>query len=308
MLGEDEECTDPRSFPSKAPLARFAVIIAGALMNFALGILLILLLLSMTGFATNKAAYLSPELPAYKAGIREGDRIVAINGSRTNIFEDVIFAMNFPRGEEVRVETISNGERKTYNIIPETLEYTNNGKSFSRYIIGVAPESYGGFLSADENSARAPFGEYIKNSLWHFGFYVNTTIKSLFMLITGQVGLSELSGIIGIGGVFVDSIGDPINAVGEAGVTMPFALRFWAAVTNVLTIMTLLTINLGIMNLLPFPALDGGRGLFILIEAARRKPLDQNREGAIHFAGFVLLMILMVVITYNDILKVFTRG
>ena len=122
---------------------------------------------------------------------------------------------------------------------------------------------------------------------------VRTTILSLKELVTGSLGVKDLSGPVGV----VDAIGDTYEASKSEG-----TLMVWM---NMLNMAVLLSANLGVMNLLPLPALDGGRLVFLLVEAVRKKPVNRQIEGAIHFAGLMLFMVLMVVVLYNDILKIF---
>ncbi len=124
-------------------------------------------------------------------------------------------------------------------------------------------------------------------------YMVRTTILSLKELVTGSLGVKDLSGPVGV----VDAIGDTYEASKSEG-----TLMVWM---NMLNMAVLLSANLGVMNLLPLPALDGGRLVFLLVEAVRKKPVNRQVEGAIHFAGLMLLMVLMVVVLYNDILKIF---
>lgn len=124
-------------------------------------------------------------------------------------------------------------------------------------------------------------------------YMVRTTILSLKELVTGSLGVKDLSGPVGV----VDAIGDTYESSKSEG-----TLMVWM---NMLNMAVLLSANLGVMNLLPLPALDGGRLVFLLVEAVRKKPVNRQIEGAIHFAGLMLLMALMVVVMYNDILKIF---
>ena len=122
---------------------------------------------------------------------------------------------------------------------------------------------------------------------------IRTTLLSLKELVTGQLGFQNLSGPVGV----VDAIGTTYEESKSEGIMM-----LWM---NMLNMAVLLSANLGVMNLLPLPALDGGRLVFLIIEAIRKKPINREIEGRIHFAGLMALMVLMVVVMYNDILKIF---
>ena len=133
----------------------------------------------------------------------------------------------------------------------------------------------------------------VKYSLIEVKYWIRTTILSLGKLVTGQFGVQDLSGPVGV----VDVIGDTYEQSKSMGTTM-----VWM---NMLNIAILLSANLGVMNLLPLPALDGGRLVFYIIEAIRRRPVNQRIEGMVHFVGFMFLMVLMVVVMYNDIMRIF---
>lgn len=305
MLGEDGESSDPRSFASKRPMQRFVVIIAGAVLNFVFGFLLLIVLTAITGFSTTTVSEALEGSPAQNAGIVPGERIVSIAGRKIGVFEDMSFALAFSKGKEVEVITEENGEMKIYHIVPQQGNQIGvmNGEPMYRYYMGIIPVQYSGVFEDSAEFEKAGVAGIISNSVSQLSYYIRTTYDSLKMLVTGTVSLKELSGFVGIGGVYVESIEAPMDAKTESGGEIPLGIRLRAAMLNVLSITVLISINLGVMNLLPLPALDGGRAVFILIEAVRGKPFNPEREGAIHFAGFALLMLLMVFVTYNDIVK-----
>ena len=129
--------------------------------------------------------------------------------------------------------------------------------------------------------------------MYEVKYWIQYTVGSLKMLLTHQVSVNDLSGPVGI----VKTIGDTYDMSKSDGV-----FYVWM---NLLNLALLLSANLGVMNLLPLPALDGGRLVFLIIEAVRRKPVNRQVDGTIHFAGLMVLMVLMVVVMYNDILKIF---
>lgn len=134
--------------------------------------------------------------------------------------------------------------------------------------------------------------DVVKYSFVEVKYWIETTVGSLGALITGNVSVKNVSGPVGI----VDTVGDAINQ------SKSYGLR--VVMLQILYMSVLLSANLGVMNLLPLPALDGGRLVFILIEAVRGKPVDKEKEGFVHFAGFVVLMLFMVFVMYNDIIKI----
>lgn len=301
MLGEDEVETDPRAFGNKKPMARFVVIVAGALMNFVLGLVLIFILISLVGFGTTEI-YKAPEgQPAYEAGLREGDEILTVDGARVQTYEDLLFQMFFAKGEPMAVKVRSGDVEKTVNITPGINAVTG------RYALGVQLKTYSGlWQEPQEGATKATLLQTLDNTGKQFLYYGRTVYMSLKMLIAGEVSPKDMSGVVGISDIYVESIQIPLNTVEVEGKPVPMSERVFVALMNVLDITILITVNLGIMNLLPFPALDGGRAVFILLEAIRRKPIDKEKEGMIHFAGFVLLMGLMLFVTYNDVARIIT--
>lgn len=213
-----------------------------------------------------------------KAGVKVGDVITAIGT------------------EEIR----SNQELKTYldaNPLtkqPIFITYERDGKKAT---VEVTPQLYESkTLGIYTSAKREKVGviDVVKYSAIEVKYWIETTVKSVGMLITGKVKTEELSGPVGI----VNIIGDSYESSKTAGSTM--------VLLNLLNMCILLSANLGVMNLLPIPALDGGRLVFLLIEAIRGKPIDQEKEGIVHLVGLVALMALMVFVTYNDILRIFS--
>ena len=147
-----------------------------------------------------------------------------------------------------------------------------------------------GFSAALDEKANSAF-DVIKYSFVEVKYWIVTTLASLGQLITGKLSMDNVSGPVGI----VNVVGGAIEQSKSFGIS--------AVIMQILYMSVLLSANLGVMNLLPFPALDGGRLVFILIEAVMGKPIDKNKEGFVHFAGFVILMLFMVFVMYNDIIK-----
>lgn len=213
--------------------------------------------------------------PFEKAGISEGDKILSINGTKVSNGEELKNTMeeNNSEGKEINFEIEHDGDVKTYQITP--VPYKTNTLGFS----AVGDIKGGSAL------------EILKYSVIEVKYWIETTVASLGQLITGQISTKELSGPVGI----VDTVGSVIEESTDYGMRV--------VILNMLYMSVLLSANLGVMNLLPLPALDGGRLIFIIIEAIRGKPIDKNKEGYVHFAGFVLLMLLMIFVMFNDIIK-----
>ena len=176
-------------------------------------------------------------------------------------------------GKEVTFEVDRKGKKMTFKVTPTPYE----GKTL-------------GFV-AGKDEMKGP-GAVLKYSVIEVKYWIETTVASLGQLVRGKVSRNDVSGVVGI----VDAVGGVIDQSVEYGVK--------AVIINMLYMSVLLSANLGVMNLLPLPALDGGRLVFILIEAVRGKPIDREKEGFVHVIGFFLLMILMVLIMFNDIWKI----
>lgn len=216
-------------------------------------------------------------MPLDEAGVQAGDEIIAINGEDVSNGEKYEAYINaHPLGDEpIEVTFVRDGLEYDITITPE--EYRTPVMGFS-YNVG---------------NVKAKGLEVIKYGALEVKYMVRTTILSLKELFSGSLGMDDLSGPVGV----VDAIGDTYEESKEYG------LKY--VVLNMLSMAVMLSANLGVMNLLPVPALDGGRLVFLILEVIRRKPVNRNVEGMVHFAGIVVLMMLMVVIMYNDILKIF---
>lgn len=223
-----------------------------------------------------EVASLIQGLPMEKTGIQPGDRITAVNGTKIETNADYDHYM----------EEHSLSDQKAVEIT-----YEHHGKEAT---VSVVPSSYKSVLLGFRyNLSREKGGvlNTVKYSLLEVKYWIRTTILSLKELILGKYSVKDLSGPVGV----VNVIGDTYEQSKEEG-------TFWVWM-NMLNMAILLSANLGVMNLLPIPALDGGRLIFILIEAIFRRPVNRRVEGMVHFAGFMLLMALMVFVMYNDIMR-----
>lgn len=219
-----------------------------------------------------------PGFPFYEAGIKQGDVVTSINGTPIETGQDMVnyFELKPVSKEALDITYLRKGEEKTARITPTLVENSYDlGYFYNVYRDKVSPI------------------EAVKNSFFEVKYNISYTIQSLKHLIFGKVGIEEISGPVGIVSV-VDTIVEQSEKEGVIIVLISLA-----------NFATLLSANLGVMNLLPFPALDGGRLVFLIIEAIRRKPISKDKEAIVHLVGFALLMILMVVVLYNDIRKLF---
>lgn len=265
MEGEDEVSDDPRGFSKVSPLARMAVVVAGAFMNFVLAIIVLSIVAFNTGTPTTTIEETTVNSPAQMSGIRSGDTIISINGIKTNSWNDISETINATKPNvEMRIVLERNSKTETITVLPTTDE--------GRTIIGIIPRYRKSFLLA------------IKGGFENTFLFVKLMFNFLGMLFQGKVSTNDLSGPVGV-----------INEVGNAA-----KLGF----VNLLFLLGFINVNLGFFNLLPIPALDGSRLIFLIIELVRGKPIDPNKEGFIHMVGFVLLISLMLFVTYKDLIKI----
>ena len=277
--GEKEPLPEEGSFQSKNVWARIAIIFAGPFFNFILAFILAVIILLIAGVDRPTIKETMEGFPAEKAGLMAGDEVVKINGTSIKTSRDISLYMNdYKAGSDLEVTVNRNGEELTFTIVPEYSE--EHGK----YLMGIT-----------YNFARSSVNawETITFGLHEVGYWVRLTVKSLGMLFTGKASINELSGPVGV----VTVVSDTVEASREDGPLYVFL--------NLMQLSILLSANIGIMNLLPIPALDGGRLLFLLIEAVRGKPVDKTKEGYVHLAGIIFLLFLMVFVMFNDIRKLF---
>lgn len=278
MVGEEEASDSAGAFGNKSVWARIAVVAAGPVFNFILAWVLALIIVGSVGY-DNTMVDIIPDSAAAEAGMEDGDQIISINGSRTWLYREVSLYSSLHQGQTATVVFERNGEKQTVVLTPKQSDTGAYLYGFSRTV----QREKGGAL------------ETVGYSCAEIRYWLKATVESLKMLIGGQVGLEEMSGPVGI----VSTIGDIYKESRVDG---------WYYVTmNMIMIAILLSVNLGVMNLLPIPALDGGRLVFLILEAIRGKAIPQEKESMVHFTGFVLLMGLMAVILFSDLHKLFIK-
>lgn len=287
MLGEEEANEDDRSFSKKSVYARMAIIFAGPFFNFILAFIFAVVLTSVFGYMSPEVIRIGENSPAQKSGLQVGDVVKEINGKRVVIDGDFSLYTTFHAftdKEDVTLLVERDGQEKTIVMRPEL---KRDAKGNEAYRIGI---------NHGKNRKVNVWGT-IKYSAYEMKYLVEVVIKSLQGLVTQKVSADDVAGPVGIVSMMGKDIGESgkENKGGSPGMML----------MNMMSWCVLLSANLGVMNLLPIPALDGGRLLFLIIEWIRRKPLNPKYEGYVNMVGFMLLMLLMVVILGHDIIKLF---
>lgn len=277
-MGEDEAATDsPNNFNNKSVWARISVIAAGPIFNFILAFVFAVILTAMVGYDPPVVREVEQGYPAAEAGIQKGDTIVKMGNKKINIYREISIYNQFHQGEDLEITYIHDGKKQTVTLIPKMDEESG----YTR--IGIT----------GSGNTKANIFTSIQYGVYEVKFWICTTLESLKMLITGQIGADQLSGPVGIVSV-VDNTYQQSKSYG-----------LFIVIAQMLNIAILLSANLGVMNLLPLPALDGGRLVFLFVEAIRRKRIPPEKEGYVHLVGIALLMVLMVFVMFNDIRRVF---
>lgn len=277
MMGEDNaEDMSEGSFNSKSVWARISVIAAGPVFNFILAFIFSMIIVAWMGYDAPVIGYVVENSPAEEAGLRKGDEILSLNGKAVTIFRDISVFNQFEAGKTADIVYKRDGKEKEVTVTPRLTES-------GAYQFGIGQAEY----------KKPNVWEVFKYGAYEVKYWIEITLKSLKMLVTGGIGIDQLSGPVGI----VDVVGESYEANKSYGT---------AAVTfSLLNLAILLSANLGVMNLLPIPALDGGRLVFLFAEAIRGKRVPPEKEGMVHFAGLILLFALMIFVMYNDIQRLF---
>ena len=284
MEGEEEDSDDPTALNNQGFWAKLLIFAAGAAMNFIAGLLIILILYAdARAFYVPVVAGFADGCPLESAdGLQEGDRLLRIDGEKVYVYSDISLLMGLNKTGAFDLQIERNGEVITLrDFTMERREYTDqNGKAYT---------GYGLYFGAEE----ATLGRKLSYSWNNAMDFARLVRLSLQMLVTGQAGVKDLSGPVGIVST--------MTQVGEQAATTR------AAVENIAYLAALIAVNLAVMNLLPLPALDGGKIFFLVINAVSmqlfKKQIPAKYENYIHFAGLILLLALMAVITFSDVWK-----
>jgi regulator of sigma E protease len=264
MEGEDEESDDERAFNNKKSWQKIIVICAGSLMNLILAILLMIIVMFYIGSATTTLDQVVADSPALAAGLQSGDQIIALDGEPVKSWGDITDYLSSSKEKTVTLTVKREG--KEFNLTSSFTESTDG-----RQTIGIVPKLV-------RNPATAVGDGF--TATYNMGKMMLNVIRQLF---TGDVSVKELSG--------------PVGIVYMTGISVK------AGFVNFVYFMALLSLNLAIINMLPLPALDGGRLLFIIARKITGKAITDNMEGKIHFIGIMLLFGLMIYVTWNDIVR-----
>ncbi len=273
FYGEDEEKNDPRSFNNQAVWKRALTVASGPMMNFIVAVLVVVIYLSALGLTSVVPRVAEVESHAAQAGLMPGDALLEVNGIEVESTDTVLSEISGSAGQSVTLRVARGGEELDIEITPFYDE------ELSRYRVG---------FTFDQERVRVSVLESIPFSVRYNIESVRLIVETLKNLVFKGDGVSDVTGPVGT--VYV------IQEVTRQG-----------GIDIYLELLALISVNLGVMNLLPIPGLDGSRLLFLLVEGVRRKPVNRNLEGMIHGAGLILLMGLMVLLTYKDIMQIFVR-
>lgn len=271
----------PGSFLKAGVWARIATVAAGPLFNMILAFIIALIMVNMSVIQEPVAAEVTAGSGAQEAGLQDGDRIISLNGEKVRLFREISLYMQLSYQEgDIEVVYERDGQRHTAMLTPQYDE------EYGYYLLGIR----------NPDLIRPKGLQCLRYAWYEMRYTVKMTYMSLGMLLRGQVSRKDVAGPVGIA---VNVVGATYEASKEYG---------WQSVLlNMLNITLMLSVNLGILNLLPVPALDGGRLVFLLIEVIRGKPVSPEKEGIVHFIGLVFFMVLMVFIFFNDLVNIFVK-
>ena len=272
---EDSKISKDRQMCNKSFIQRFLVLFAGPFNNFLFAFVILLISAFIYGAVSTKPyiGEVKEDYPAYLAGIESGDLLLAVDGDAVHDWDKALIKLQINNGEAVvfKVKKVS-GEVREYTVIPTPVVSDDGSTSYKFGIATRYEKEYG---------IGKSFGYAFNKIISLFGSMFDT-LKYLF---TGKVGIKQLSGPVGIYSIVDSQAKEGLEAL--------------------LYLVAYLSINIGVINLLPFPAFDGGRILFLIIEKVFRRPVSKKVENIIHSIGFMLIIALLIYVTFNDILRLF---
>ena len=273
-LEEEGGTLSEGAFPKAKVWARISTVFAGPLFNFLLAYVLAMLVVAYAGSDRPVIQNVIDGYPAQEAGMQSGDVVTRMNGERIYLGREINLYTMVNSGETITVEYLRDGQKHTAALTPRFDE------AEGQYLLGF--QGYAEYVDCRNAGV-------FKYAYYEVRYGLKMTVKSLGMLLTGKAGVDDMAGPVGMAQI----IGEVQQEAAPYG---PLVVA-----VNMVNLAMLLSVNLGVINLLPLPALDGGRLVFLLVEAVRGKPVPPEKEGMVHFAGFVLLMVLMVVVMFNDV-------
>ena len=277
-VAEEKEGYDERSFLNAPVWRRIATLFAGPFANFIIAYVLAVILVSFSAWNFPVINKMTEDSAAAEAGMQVGDKFISVDGEKVYMAGEVTLISQFAEGNPMEIVYERDGERYTTTLQPK---YSEEGK---RYYMGIFLGEYGNIKGASA----------LKYAWYEVRYYFKTTYRSLALLVRGKLSKDDVSGPVGM----VKMVDDTYEEVKPYGIS--------AVILTMLSLTVLLSVNLGVMNLLPLPALDGGRLVFQFIEVIFGKPVPPEKEGFVHMLGMIALIGLMVFVLFNDITK-FTR-
>ena len=295
LMDEDEEAgDDPRAFNNQKPWKRFCILFAGALVNLVCGVLImgVLVGMSSTILTTKVRGFVSEEAVTQAQGLQTGDVITKINGRRIYSFMDLEYLVSRAGG---KVDLTVKREGKQVKM-PGFQFPMEEVEGMQRIQFDFLPVYYSANPEYQSAAGRPTLGLRVKDTLQESVSAVRMVWLSLLDMVSGKFRLRDISGPIGVVSILTDTAQEA-----QQGAASEDKAAAMGALLTLLNLFALISINIGVMNLLPLPALDGGRLVFTGIEMIFRKPVPKKFEGYVHAAGFALLMVFMVVVCFSDI-------
>ena len=277
-VAEEKGTYDERSFLNAPVWRRIATLFAGPFANFIIAYILAVIIVSFSVWNFPVINKLTDDSAAAEAGLQAGDKIISIDGEKVYMSGEVTLISQFAEGSPMEIVYERDGSRYETTLTPKYSEEAG------RYFMGVYMGEYG--------EIKGPAA--LKYAWYEVRYFFKTTYRSLALLVKGKLTADDVSGPVGM----VKIVDDTYEEV------RPYGLS--AVILTMMSLTVLLSVNLGVMNLLPLPALDGGRLVFQFIEVIVGKPVPPEKEGIVHTIGMVLLLGLMIFVLFNDITK-FTR-
>ncbi len=287
MADYSDEETGKVGFLDISVYKRIFICAAGPFMNFLLAVIVLSFLNFAVQYQTTEIKNVSRGYPAAEAGIMAGDRVTHINGERIRIYSELSYKINESGNNAINITVERAGQSLDFVIAPKL---DDDGV----YRLGILPESKSGFLYPVEGLPKTELAESVYCGFFEMFFLIKMTAVGLVQLFTARLSMDSVAGPIGLTAV--------IGEVYSQSVSVSILIM----IISMLNITALLSANLGIMNLLPIPALDGGKILVYLIEVVRRKPIAPEKEGIINLIGAIFIMGLGVLVAFHDIFNIFS--